>query len=270
MMSTRHTTRVAYATLLRRKPLHRTFTSKPTESSQRLAAHRAKEADRRAKKAELLLDLQALQDKSRQVINRERSWSEAIRATIKVAKPQLINMFATFACVVISAQMLVLRKDHQALQQKMEDVRSERDELKKQANIVCGDEFLKNISVKCCNVFSDAEEEKYEDNSGWFGFGGGRRRQDDDESDGDSAIDDQIASVIRGELKHVFRLVQLSSGENTDNNDAIMHELEAAAAEDEAKMIQELIRSTSSGEVEEGEVVSVEEGKVVRRKKFVM
>mmetsp|Transcript_31557 Transcript_31557/g.45976 ORF Transcript_31557/g.45976 Transcript_31557/m.45976 type:complete len:269 (-) Transcript_31557:1853-2659(-) len=268
MMNATRTTRAA---LLRYKPQCRTFSEKTqTESSQRLAAHRAKEADRQARKAELLRDLQTLQDKTRQVTNRERSWSEAIRATLKVAKPQLINIFATFACVVISAQMLVLKKEHQALLGEVDCLTSERDDLKRRVNTICSDGFVDGLSQKCGDAVNNNEEgtSSQRSSGGWFGFGGQKRRQNNDSIDENDSIsvEIEIASVIRREIKHVFRGVQL---ENVENNEASIQSMQEA--EDEAKMIQELIQnSTGDQGVEKGEVVSVEEGKVVRRKQFVM
>mmetsp|Transcript_12938 Transcript_12938/g.19710 ORF Transcript_12938/g.19710 Transcript_12938/m.19710 type:complete len:268 (-) Transcript_12938:225-1028(-) len=267
MMNATRTTRAA---LLRYKPQCRTFSEKTqTESSQRLAAHRAKEADRQARKAELLRDLQALQDKTRQVTNRDRSWSEAIRATLKVAKPQLINIFATFACVVISAQMLALKKEHQALLAEVDSVTSERDDLKRRVNTICSDGFVDSLSQKCGDaVHNEGENLSQSSSGGWFGFGGQRRLQENESIDeiGSISVENQIAFVIRREIKHVFRGVQL---ENVENNEASIQSVQEA--EDEAKMIQELIQnSTGDQGVEKGEVVSVEEGKVVRRKQFVM
>ena len=229
----------------------------------------------------LLLDLDVLQKKtqhggnvmlnsrssssssdSHQVMN--RSWPQAVKDTIKVAKPQLINIMATFMMLVMSMQVMTSRRELRKVEQEKEEVEKGLSEVQKMLNQVRSLEFAEGL-VHQMHVSMDGGGGGEEDGvSSWSPWSilSRRRRKQSSMLDRSENVDDTMAECIQKEIFKIVGAPMLSSDKN-----------EVVEVDPTKLLIDELVKASAPSPESiqsEDEVIRVEDGKVLKRKKFIM
>ena len=234
----------------------RSGTMRNSSTSETVLGHeKAKEAARKLQKEELLRDLERLQKKELDPTIGKRSWSDAFNDTLKVARPQLINVGATFMMFVMSMQVVASRREMRSAQEDLKNVEDELNGLK----LLIGKLRDESFSEKLARIADDRNEMKQEEaSSSWFSL---RKSTVENER----APVQEVASELR---KEIIALVGERKSEDGDSSNA--------GEVDQTKLlIEDIIASTKSdNEGKEAddleEVVMVEQDKVVKRKKFIM
>ena len=223
-----------------------------------LGESQAKEAARRIKREELLMDLDRLQQKAQKgntAFQGDRSWSDAVRDTVKVAKPELINILATFMMVVMSMQVYASRQENKEVIAAKEVTQKELDDINVKVQKLRSPEFSERLGQRISNKLND---QRGTTQSSWF-----FSKTKNTDSISTNLSSTEMASIIRNEIVNII-------GETSVDNDEKQI--------DQTKMlIDELVASTktssSIGEDKtniEEEVVSIEGDKVIKRKRFIL
>ena len=236
---------------------------KPLEASSRIQLQRDA----------LLRDLDTLQRQQltkHTVLDSNRSWGQAMKDTLKVAKPQLINIMATFMMVVMSMQVYSTKKEQKVIVQKKEE---ELKVLREKLEELQGLEFAKRLA----HVIQEQSETNEAENGveTWSLFSGRRLLKTSSSAKLSSKSKEEEEQLVhRLQLEISARVMDEGSNTNPTSfisKNEIVRSTETVSDEelDETKSLLREFQSNTLTESED-EIVRVEDNKIVKRKKFIL